>query len=100
MGFILNKMGKAKNGMNIIILDACRNNPFKRRFRSTSRGLAKMDAAKGSLIIYSTSPGNTSDDGKGRNGIFTKHLIQTIKTSKLEIGRLLRSEKKSCRRNK
>lgn len=87
---VLSKMESAGNDMNIIILDACRDNPFKRSFRSGARGLARMDAPKGSLIVYATSPGKTAADGKGRNGVFTKHLLKTIKNTNLEIGKLLR----------
>ena len=60
-------MAFAGNDLNIIIMDACRNNPFKRSFRSASRGLAKMDASKGTLIAYATSPGDVAADGKGAN---------------------------------
>jgi len=66
------------NGVNIVILDACRNDPFKRRFRSLSRGLARMESAKGSLIAYSTSPGSVAEDGSGRNGTYTKHLLRAL----------------------
>jgi len=88
--FILNKMEAAGNKLNILILDACRDNPFARSFRSGTRGLARMDAPRGSLIVYSTSPGKTAADGQGRNGIFTKHLIRVIRESELEIAHLLR----------
>ena len=93
-GFVLNKMETAENSMNIVILDACRDNPFARSFRSSSRGLARMDAPKGTLIVYATSPGSVAADGKGRNGIFTEHLIKNIEESKLEIGQLLREVRK------
>lgn len=92
--FILGKMESAGNKLNILILDACRDNPFKRSFRSGSRGLARMDAPRGSLIVYSTAPGKTAADGKGRNGVFTKHLLRTIRESKLEIAHLLRQVRK------
>lgn len=92
--FVLGKMESAENGMNILILDACRDNPFARSFRSGTRGLARMDAPRGSLIVYSTSPGKTASDGPGRNGIFTKHLIGVIRDTDLEIGHLLREVRK------
>lgn len=68
------------NGVNIVIFDACRNNPFLRSFRNMQRGLARMDSAKGSLIAYATSPGSTAEDGTGRNGTYTKHLLETLNT--------------------
>lgn len=53
----------AENKMNIVILDSCRNNPFKRGYRSQIRGLARMDAPRSTLIAYSTEPGNVALDG-------------------------------------
>jgi len=88
--FVLSKMDSAGNQMNVMILDACRDNPFKRSFRSSVRGLVQMDAPRGSLIVYATSPGKTAADGEGRNGIFTKHLLKAIRETDLEVGQLLR----------
>lgn len=77
-GEILDKMESAKNAMNIVILDACRNNPFARSFRSSSQGLAQMDAPKGSLVAYATSPGSTANDGDGANGMYTAALLEFL----------------------
>lgn len=82
---VLRKMETANNGFNIIILDACRNNPFARSFRSIEQGLAKMEGPIGSIIAYATAPGSTASDGKGRNGLYTSHLLQAIKTPGLSI---------------
>lgn len=68
----------AGSDLNIVILDACRNNPFERRFRSLSGGLAQMDAPKGSLIAYATAPGKTAIDGTGRNGLYTQELLKQL----------------------
>ncbi|QJB55623.1 caspase family protein [Pseudodesulfovibrio sp. zrk46] len=84
-GRILGKMEDAGNSMNIIILDACRNNPFARSFRSASRGLARMDAPTGSILAFSTAPGSVAEDGSGRNGVYTKHLLQNLMTPGLDI---------------
>ncbi|WP_319467012.1 caspase family protein [uncultured Trichococcus sp.] len=84
-GRILGKMEDAGNGMNIVILDACRNNPFARSFRSASRGLVRMDAPTGSILAYSTAPGSVAADGTGRNGIYTKHLLQYMLTPGLDL---------------
>jgi len=89
-GYVLRKMESAGNRLNIVFLDACRNNPFARSFRSLQSGLAQMDAPKGSLIVYATAPGTTAADGEGINGIFTKHLLRYITTPNLEIGQMLR----------
>ena len=88
--FVLSKMESAGNAMNIMILDACRDNPFARSFRSLARGLAQMDAPQGTLIVYATAPGRTADDGTGRNGIFTRNLLDFIKQSNLEITQILK----------
>ncbi|PKN76455.1 MAG: hypothetical protein CVU52_04740, partial [Deltaproteobacteria bacterium HGW-Deltaproteobacteria-10] len=79
-GKILDEMANAANGFNIIILDACRDNPFHQQFRSVSRGLAIVGSApKGSYISYSTSPGQVALDGDGRNSPFAAALIQYMK---------------------
>ena len=75
----------AVSPMNIVILDACRNNPFERRFRSPGGGLAQMDAPKGSLIAYATAPGKTAADGSGRNGLYTQELLKSIQTPGLTL---------------
>jgi len=79
VNLVLDKMESAKNRVNIVILDACRNNPFQRAFRSTNRGLAQMDASKGFVIAYATAPGSIAADGTGKNGIYTKHLLKSLK---------------------
>jgi len=76
---VLSQMDDAGNRVNIVVLDACRDNPFARSFRSTSRGLAQMDSAKGSFLAYATSPGSVASDGAGRNGTYTKHLLESLK---------------------
>jgi len=77
-GRVLGKMEDAGNELNIVILDACRNNPFARGFRSAGQGLARMDAPTGSLVAYSTAPNSVASDGRGQNGLYTKHLLENI----------------------
>lgn len=89
-GIVLGKMEDARNDLNIVILDACRNNPFAQSFRSTSFGLARMDAPKGSMIAYATAPGSVAADGVGRNGIYTKHLLKHMKEPGLKIEEVLK----------
>jgi hypothetical protein len=84
-GFVLAQMESARNSLNIMILDACRNNPFARSFRSASRGLAVMDAPSGTLIAYATAPGSVASDGNARNGIYTQELLRYIGTSGLTV---------------
>jgi len=84
-GRVLGKMRAAGTKLNIVILDACRDNPFKRSFRTESKGLAQMDAPKGTIIAYATSPGSVAADGSGRNGIYTKHLLINLRTSGMSV---------------
>jgi uncharacterized caspase-like protein len=64
--------------LNVVILDACRNNPFERRFRSVSGGLAQMDAPRGTLIAYATAPGKVAQDGDGANSTYTTALLKAL----------------------
>lgn len=89
-GLVLGKMEDAGNQLNIVILDACRNNPYSRSFRNAATGLARMDAPTGSLIAYSTAPGAVAADGTERNGIFTKHLIRHLATPNLPVEQVLK----------
>jgi uncharacterized caspase-like protein len=76
---VLAKMDSAKNGLNLMVLDACRNNPFARSFRSSSQGLAQMEAPSGTLVAFATAPGAIASDGAdGRNGVYTKHLLANL----------------------
>lgn len=75
---ILDVMEKARNKLNFVILDACRNNPFERRLRGNSRGLAAIDAAAGTLIAYATAPGSVAADGTARNGLYTEALLDAL----------------------
>lgn len=85
---ILAAMDEAQNPVNILILDACRNNPFSRSFRSAARGLAPLDAAKGTLIAYATAPGSVAADGSGRNGVYTRNLLLALQQPDSDIGRV------------
>lgn len=83
---VLDKLERADSRVNIVILDACRNNPFARAFRSPSQGLAQMDAPVGTLIAYATAPGRLAiDDDGGRNGIYARHLLPNIRVRNLPV---------------
>ncbi|MBI4640978.1 MAG: caspase family protein [Candidatus Tectomicrobia bacterium] len=88
-GYVLDSMNQADNGLNIVILDACRNNPFKRswsRSVSTGEGLAPpAQSATGTLIAYATDPGSVAADGSGRNGTYTKYLLRYLNTPGLSV---------------
>lgn len=83
---ILDKLGSSDERLNLIILDACRDNPFASNTRSTSQGLAQMSAPNGTMIAYATSPGKTaSDNPGGANGLYTQELLRVITTPGLEV---------------
>jgi uncharacterized caspase-like protein len=84
-GRVLAKMKAARNGMNIVILDACRNNPFPSSFRSASQGLATINAPSGTFISYATAPGSVASDGSGKNGLYTGELIRHMKSPGLKL---------------
>ena len=86
---VLKRMEGAGGGSNIVILDACRNNPLPSSARSSSRGLQRMKSPVGSLIIYATAPGELASDGTGKNGTFTKHLLNSLGTPGVHLNDLL-----------
>jgi formylglycine-generating enzyme required for sulfatase activity len=77
--WVIEQMRYARNRLNIVILDACRNNPFTRSMRSVDHGLATMDAPAGILIAYSTAPGAVAMDGNGRDSPYTEALSQAMR---------------------
>lgn len=79
--WVIEQMRFARNGLNFVVLDACRNNPFTRSMRSVDRGLATMDAPAGILIAYSTAPGSVAADGDGRNSPYTEALSKAMRES-------------------
>ena len=85
---ILRQMDEAKNGFNIVILDACRNNPFSRGWSRSgdTGGLANINAPTGTYIAYAAAPGSVASDGRGtRNGLFTGVLIKQLKRPGLKL---------------
>ncbi len=84
---LLQEMEDSRSGLNIIVLDACRNNPFGGRgIRESLGGLAQMKAPKGSFIVYATQPGNVAQDGPpGENSPFAKALAETIPLVGLDL---------------
>jgi hypothetical protein len=84
---VLGFMEAAGSKVNIVILDACRNNPFEKSWSRAvaGSGLAFMNAPTGSLIAYSTSPGRTASDGAGSNGLYTEALLENLKTPDITI---------------
>ncbi|HHH37170.1 MAG TPA: caspase family protein, partial [Epsilonproteobacteria bacterium] len=82
---VIDKMESAKNRLNIIVLDACRNDPFSRG----GGGLAQINNAKGMYVAFATAPGEVaSDGGVGKNGLFTKYLVRYIDQPNLTLDQI------------
>ncbi len=75
---VMNTFKTAGNRMNIVVLDACRDNPFADGKTSTGKGLAPLDAPTGTFLAYATAPGNVAADGDGKNGLYTGFLLQEL----------------------
>lgn len=93
---ILGEMDYAQNNMNIIILDACRNNPFVTNFRSGGvTGLASTLAPQGTFIAYSTAPGSIAADGEGQNSLYTEELLKAMKIPNMKIEDVFKTVRKN-----
>jgi hypothetical protein len=86
----MDKMDSARTPINVVLLDACRNNPFARSFKLSQVGLAQMDAPAGTLIGFATSPGSVAQDGEGDNGMYTAALLRHITAASLPIEQMLK----------
>ncbi|MDP2811469.1 MAG: caspase domain-containing protein [Rhodocyclaceae bacterium] len=83
---ILDHMSASGSQFNLVVLDACRNNPFERRFRSGGGGgLAQIDAPKGTLIAFATAPGKVAMDGDGENSTYTAALLRALSEPGLPV---------------
>ena len=95
---LLEGLIKAQNPMNVIILDACRDNPFGTKVHSQQKGLSQFDAPPGSLLAYATSPGNTAADGEGANGLYTENLLRELKVPDAKIEDVFKRVRLNVRR--
>ena len=97
VSLILEKMNTAGKGVNILIVDACRDDPFGRSFRSSSRGLVQMDAPRGTIIAYATSPGKVASDGdkRERNSPYTKHLLRAMQSPNKPIEQVFKEVRRA-----
>jgi uncharacterized caspase-like protein len=82
---VIDAFKSAGNRVNIVVLDACRDNPFSSS--STGKGLAQLDAPPGTLLAFATAPGNVAEDGdtKSANGLYTQFLLQELKKPAAKI---------------
>lgn len=87
---VLAQLEESYVSTRIVILDACRNMPLRRRKRDGMSGLARMEMANGSFIAYSTSPGSTADDGDGFNSPFAESLAEQMLVPNREIESMFR----------
>jgi len=88
---VLAKMRSAGNRLNIVILDACRNNPFPGASKSAERGLAVVKVkVPESLIVYATDPGATAADGEGRNSPFTQAFLAQMEIPGQDISMMMK----------
>ncbi len=94
LGSVIDAFKSAGNRMNIVVLDACRDNPFETGGNkvSTGKGLAPLDAPTGTFLAYATAPGNVAEDGdtksvdgKAGNGLYTQFLLQELKKPAAKI---------------
>jgi len=87
---VLRALDAAGTRANLLLLDACRNNPFERRWRSAGRGLAAVEAASGTLISYAAAPGTVAADGDGRNSPYTRAWLQALGQADVQVEEILK----------
>ena len=87
---IMDVLEEAKTRLNLVFLDACRNNPYARSFRSASDGLNRVNAPSGTLISFATRPGSVAADGSGRNGLYTGALLEQMNNQNQPIELVLK----------
>jgi len=75
---------------SLLLLDACRNNPFEQKFRGGARGLARVESASGVLISYAASPGTVAADGRGRNSPYTQAVLKALEEPGLPVEEVLK----------
>ena len=92
---VLATLDYARNHLNLIIMDACRNNLYARSFRSAARGLARMDAPNGSLLAYATAPGAVASDGRGNNSPYTEALTRAMQEPGVPIEQIFKNARRA-----
>lgn len=88
----------AGNRMNIVVLDACRDNPFADGKTASGKGLAPVDAPTGTFLAYATAPGNVAQDGRGKNGLYTGFLLQELNKPNANIENVFKRVRFSVRK--
>lgn len=100
---VLRRLEEGNTKIGFVVLDACRNNPFgksaKRTLTILDGGLARMNAPSGTLIAYATAPGSTASDGTGQNGLYTMHLVRTLRTPGLSAEQVFKRTRESVEKD-
>lgn len=100
-GEILDRLGRGARGLNLLILDACRNNPASQyqlladgrriKVRGAAPGLAAMQPPRGALVAFATAPGSVAADGAGgQHSLYTRHLLRHIGTPRLALEQMFK----------
>lgn len=87
---VFDVMAEAQTRLNLVFLDACRNNPYAHSYRSTGGGLAKVDAPSGTMISFATRPGSVARDGDGKNGLYTQNLLAAMDTPNVPVEQVIK----------
>ena len=95
---ILDSLSFARNPVNLVILDACRDNPFGASIALEQKGLSQVDAPPGTLLAYATAPGNVAADGAGTNGLYTQHLLREMQAADAKVEDVFKRVRLSVRR--
>ena len=90
---LLELLDESKAAVKLVFLDACRNNPYARSFRSADRGLSRIGntAPSGTIISFATKPGSVAADGSGKNGLYTEQLLKHIAIANTPIELMLKN---------
>ena len=99
LGAVMEKLDSARNPVNIVILDACRDNPFGSRIQMSAKGLAQVEAPPGTLIAFATAPGSAASDGGARNGLYTGHLVVEMRKPGAPIEETFKAVRASVRKD-
>jgi formylglycine-generating enzyme required for sulfatase activity len=96
---VMDILNESRTRLNLVFLDACRNNPFSRGFRSgAAGGLARVEAASGTLISFATRPGSVAADGEGEHGLYTEHLLTQMQVPDQPIEMVLKATASAVKR--
>lgn len=95
---VLAGLSKAGGPMNLVILDACRDNPFGSGSK-TVKGLSQIDAPLGTLLAYATAPGNVASDGSGSNGLYTENLLREMRAPETKVEDVFKRVRLAVRRS-